>query len=70
MLFYATACECDVGGSQDQTCDKTSGQCNCKPRINGLRCDRYDILIALLLSVPLLLHSIAQIGCVHNQKSD
>jgi len=40
-VYTVLACQCDVGGSQDDTCDKTSGQCNCKPRINGLRCDRF-----------------------------
>ncbi|BFY99968.1 hypothetical protein BsWGS_03008 [Bradybaena similaris] len=32
-------CNCDRGGSLRMTCDKTTGQCVCKPRITGLRCD-------------------------------
>ena len=31
-------CECDPGGSVDTNCDKDSGQCICKPRINGRTC--------------------------------
>ena len=33
-------CECDVGGSYDNLCDLASGQCRCRPGIEGRKCDR------------------------------
>ncbi|XP_077991288.1 laminin subunit alpha-5-like [Glandiceps talaboti] len=39
-IFGCEACGCDVGGARDAKCDKSSGQCVCKPRINGRTCDR------------------------------
>ncbi|XP_070555377.1 laminin subunit alpha-like [Ptychodera flava] len=38
-VFGCEACGCDVGGASNHICDKTTGQCVCKPRINGRRCD-------------------------------
>ncbi|XP_012943161.1 laminin subunit alpha isoform X2 [Aplysia californica] len=37
--FGCVDCNCDRGGSQRLTCDKTSGQCLCKQRVTGKRCD-------------------------------
>ncbi|XP_045509429.1 laminin subunit alpha [Colias croceus] len=39
-MFGCTACECDIGGSTDNTCDKSTGQCRCQSRVEGRRCDR------------------------------
>jgi laminin alpha 3/5 len=32
-------CGCDPGGALDHRCDKASGACRCRPRVNGFRCD-------------------------------
>lgn len=32
-------CDCNVGGSINEVCDKTVGQCFCQPRIVGRACD-------------------------------
>ncbi|KAL3115246.1 hypothetical protein niasHT_010876 [Heterodera trifolii] len=33
-------CNCDVGGAIGITCNQESGQCHCRPRIGGRRCDK------------------------------
>ena len=33
-------CDCDPGGSYDNMCDAITGQCRCRPRIEGRKCDR------------------------------
>lgn len=33
-------CDCDIGGSIDNNCDKNTGQCRCHSRVEGRRCDR------------------------------
>ncbi|VVC44657.1 Hypothetical protein CINCED_3A025090 [Cinara cedri] len=38
-LFGCTECDCNVGGSINEVCDKTVGQCFCQPRIVGRACD-------------------------------
>ncbi|VVC86157.1 unnamed protein product [Leptidea sinapis] len=38
--FGCTACDCDIGGSIDNNCDKNTGQCRCHSRVEGRRCDR------------------------------
>ena len=30
-------CECDIGGSWDNNCDIITGQCKCRPNIEGRR---------------------------------
>ncbi|XP_072016336.1 laminin subunit alpha-2-like [Amphiura filiformis] len=37
-----TACRCDPEGSRNMQCNMTSGQCDCKPSIQGIRCDTCD----------------------------
>ncbi|XP_041356694.1 laminin subunit alpha-like [Gigantopelta aegis] len=38
--FGCYDCQCDTGGSVTLTCDKLSGQCVCKPRVTGLKCNK------------------------------
>ncbi|NXV74126.1 LAMB3 protein, partial [Atlantisia rogersi] len=35
-----TECDCDFQGTEDVGCDKTTGQCICRPGIVGHRCDQ------------------------------
>ncbi|KAG8228153.1 hypothetical protein J437_LFUL002807 [Ladona fulva] len=37
-LFGCSDCGCDAGGSINTVCEKSTGQCPCKPRIEGLTC--------------------------------
>ncbi|CAH0547109.1 unnamed protein product [Brassicogethes aeneus] len=37
-LFGCVDCECDVGGSINNRCDKTTGNCVCQPRVTGRTC--------------------------------
>ncbi|KAG6444669.1 hypothetical protein O3G_MSEX003477, partial [Manduca sexta] len=39
-VFGCTECDCDIGGSIDNNCDKATGQCHCHSRVEGRRCDR------------------------------
>ncbi|KAI3378928.1 hypothetical protein SNEBB_010582 [Seison nebaliae] len=34
------ACDCDVTGSLNGTCDMYTGQCHCRERVTGRRCDQ------------------------------
>ncbi|XP_015919728.2 laminin subunit alpha isoform X1 [Parasteatoda tepidariorum] len=38
-LFGCKDCGCDIGGSVNNFCEKESGQCACRPRISGRKCD-------------------------------
>ncbi|CAH2227088.1 jg4806 [Pararge aegeria aegeria] len=40
IIIIANACDCDIGGSIDNNCDKNTGQCRCHSRVDGRRCDR------------------------------
>lgn len=37
-IFGCTDCQCDIGGAINPVCNKTTGNCFCKPRIKGQRC--------------------------------
>ncbi|KAI8431212.1 hypothetical protein MSG28_001250 [Choristoneura fumiferana] len=39
-VFGCTQCDCDVGGSTDNNCDKSTGQCYCHSRVEGRRCSQ------------------------------
>ncbi|XP_076318955.1 laminin subunit alpha-like [Tachypleus tridentatus] len=39
-LFGCQDCQCDIGGSENNVCDKKTGKCACRPRISGRRCDK------------------------------
>lgn len=32
-------CDCSPGGSYDNNCDVLTGQCSCRPNMQGRRCD-------------------------------
>ncbi|XP_059144333.1 laminin subunit alpha-like [Physella acuta] len=38
--FGCVDCNCDRGGSVRMACDKTTGQCQCKQRVTGQKCDK------------------------------
>lgn len=38
--FAETACDCHPVGSSGRTCNITTGQCQCKPGVTGLACNR------------------------------
>ncbi|KAL3982290.1 Laminin EGF-like (Domains III and V) family protein [Acanthocheilonema viteae] len=38
--FECQACNCDVGGALGIGCDMQTGECRCRPRITGQKCDR------------------------------
>lgn len=34
------ACDCNLDGSYDNLCDVFTGQCKCRPHMNGRRCNQ------------------------------
>ncbi|XP_018008782.1 laminin subunit alpha [Hyalella azteca] len=39
-LFGCLDCGCNLGGSLHPVCDKMNGNCQCRPRVMGQRCDK------------------------------
>ncbi|KAI1233485.1 hypothetical protein IHE44_0004666 [Lamprotornis superbus] len=37
--FVGYACQCSREGSLHGSCDQDTGQCSCRPKVTGLRCD-------------------------------
>lgn len=37
--MFLIECGCDIGGSVNSICDKTTGNCECQPRISGRTCN-------------------------------
>ena len=35
---YISACNCDIEGSNSEKCNVTTGQCDCKENIEGMKC--------------------------------
>ncbi|XP_064615951.1 laminin subunit gamma-1-like [Liolophura sinensis] len=35
-----TACGCDWGGSMSEVCDAVSGECNCRDKVQGVKCSQ------------------------------
>ena len=47
-IFYTTfhiliACNCDVDGSIDSSCNASTGACTCKVGFVGSKCNRYTV---------------------------
>ncbi len=40
VILHLTACDCHPVGASGRTCNITSGQCQCKPGVTGLNCNR------------------------------
>ncbi|XP_066931784.1 laminin subunit alpha-like [Clytia hemisphaerica] len=41
-VFSCQPCLCSSGGSLHGVCDKVTGQCKCKPKVGGLKCDKEE----------------------------
>ena len=39
LYFIIIACSCSVNGSASQMCNHITGECECKPNVEGLQCD-------------------------------
>lgn len=37
-LYGCKLCNCDIGGALSDECNMTTGQCYCKPNIQGTQC--------------------------------
>lgn len=40
FVSISTACDCDLTGSVSKLCSSLGGECQCKPNVEGRRCDR------------------------------
>lgn len=45
-LVFA-ACRCNVNGSFSEICDTRTGQCECRPNVQGRQCDECKVRITL-----------------------
>lgn len=43
MSFLFAACRCNVNSSLSESCHARTGQCECKPNVQGLRCDECKV---------------------------
>lgn len=42
-------CKCNACGAEDVACNGTNGQCQCKPNVEGSRCNQCKVLRCFLL---------------------
>ena len=42
-VFGCEDCNCDMGGAVSGICNDQSGQCTCRPRIEGRTCSKYVV---------------------------
>lgn len=47
LAHASSACACSAIGSLDQSCDRVSGQCNCKTKVTGRNCTLCEVTIFL-----------------------
>jgi len=40
FVICCVGCDCDVGGATSNICDKSNGQCKCRPNLIGRKCNR------------------------------
>ena len=39
-VFGCEDCNCDMGGASSTICDDVTGQCTCRPRVEGRACNK------------------------------
>ena len=42
-IFGCEPCDCQIGTSEDNFCDRITGECSCKPNFIGRRCDQVEV---------------------------
>ena len=43
-VFGCEDCNCDMGGASSTICDDVTGQCTCRPRVEGRACNKYVLV--------------------------